>query len=102
MRWMHGKFAQTLMDTIVLQAVHKLTDASCNPVDRPDEPMMPNLRITDTCQTRGSTTGSRGSIDRRIRAFLSGESHGEDVLGALYGATAAEPIPERLLALLKP
>jgi hypothetical protein len=98
---MHGKFAQTLMDTIVLQAVHKLANASCNPVDRPGEPMMPNLRITDTLQSSGSTTGSRGSIDRRIRAFLNGESHGEDVLGALYGATAAEPIPERLLALFK-
>ncbi|HWB48154.1 MAG TPA: hypothetical protein VG651_03515 [Stellaceae bacterium] len=46
--------------------------------------------------------GARGSIDRRIRAFLNGESHGEDVLGALYGAPAAEPIPERLRALLKP
>jgi hypothetical protein len=63
--------------------------------------MMPNLRITDSFQSHASSSGARGSIDRRIRAFLSGESHGEDVLGALYGATAAEPIPERLLALLK-
>ena len=64
--------------------------------------MMPNLQIADSGQTRMGTTGSRNSIDRRIRAFLSGEGHGEDVLGALYGATAAEPIPERLRAFLKP
>ena len=99
---MHGKFAQTLMDTIVLQPVHKLTDASGNPVDRSDEPMMPNLQIATTAQIRSGGDGARNSIDRRIRAFLSGESHGGDVLGALYGSAAAEPIPERLRALLKP
>jgi len=48
------------------------------------------------------TGGSRNSVDRRIRAFLNGESHGEDVLGALYGSVADEPVPERLRALLKP
>jgi hypothetical protein len=64
--------------------------------------MMPNRHTADSFQGHASASGSRGSIDRRIRAFLNGESHGEDVLGALYGATAAEPIPERLLALLKP
>jgi hypothetical protein len=45
--------------------------------------------------------GGRGPVDRRIRAFLSGETHGQDVLHALYGNAADEPIPERLLAILK-
>jgi anti-sigma factor NepR-like protein len=40
-------------------------------------------------------------IDRRIRAFINGESHGEDVLRALYGDVADEPVPERLRTLLK-
>jgi hypothetical protein len=43
---------------------------------------------------------SQGSFDRRIRAFLSGMTHGEDVLAALYGDVAGEPIPDRLRAIL--
>jgi len=43
----------------------------------------------------------RCPVDRRIRAFLAGETHGEDLLHALYGHVAAEPVPERLTALLK-
>jgi hypothetical protein len=48
-------------------------------------------------------TAGRGPdpVDRRIRAFLSGETCGEDVLRALYGHVADEPIPERLRAILK-
>ncbi|HYM71491.1 MAG TPA: hypothetical protein VET89_00820 [Stellaceae bacterium] len=42
-----------------------------------------------------------GSTDHRIRAFLSGETHGEDVLNALYGQPLDEPIPQRLSDLLK-
>jgi hypothetical protein len=71
------------------------------PLDKPEDPtMMPNLQIATT---RNHSVGgnSHGSIDRRIRAFLNGESHGEDVLGALYGRVADEPIPERLRVLLK-
>jgi len=41
------------------------------------------------------------ATDRRIRAFLNGDSHGEDVLCALYGKVADEPVPERLRALLR-
>jgi hypothetical protein len=43
-----------------------------------------------------------GPVDRRIRAFLSGETHGEDVLRTLYGNVVDEAIPARLLAILKP
>jgi hypothetical protein len=42
-----------------------------------------------------------GLADRRIRAFLTGESDGRDVLNALYGAVFAEPIPQRMRDLLK-
>lgn len=70
-------------------------------MDKPDSNMIPNFQIA-TSQTQPVAAGSRHSIDRRIRAFLNGESHGEDVLGALYGGVAAEPIPPRLLTLLKP
>jgi len=62
--------------------------------------MIPNLHIAPT-RNRSAVARSHGSIDRRIRAFLNGESHGEDVLGALYGQVADEPVPERLRALLK-
>jgi hypothetical protein len=64
--------------------------------------MMPHLQIAATSQNPSATGGSRSPIDRRIRAFLSGESRGEDVLGTLYGAVADEPVPERLRVLLKP
>jgi hypothetical protein len=63
--------------------------------------MTPLLQIATTTRNRAAATNAPGSVDRRIRAFLNGESHGEDVLGVLYGHIAAEPIPERLLALLK-
>lgn len=98
---MHDKFAQTRRDTIVLHAVHILQVTSCNPVDKPDKPMMTNLQIASTTRAPGAIVASAGSIDRRIRAFLDGGSHGEDVLGALYGHIADEPIPERLRALLR-
>ena len=42
-----------------------------------------------------------GTIERRIRDFLDGKTHGEDVLNALYGAPMKEPVPERLRAVLR-
>jgi hypothetical protein len=96
----HGKFARTSMDTNVLQAVHILQNASRNPVDKPDKAMTLASQITAS-HNRTAPSSSRNSIDRRIRAFLNGESHGEDVLGALYGHVADEPVPQRLRALLK-
>ena len=41
------------------------------------------------------------SIDSRIRAFLAGETDGEDVLRELYDHVLDEPIPEAMRALLK-
>jgi Anti-sigma factor NepR len=40
------------------------------------------------------------SLERRVRAFLDGKTHGEDLLHALYDHILDEPVPERLLALL--
>ena len=41
------------------------------------------------------------SIDQQINDFLDGETNGEGLLEMLYGAVADEPIPERLLAVLR-
>lgn len=41
------------------------------------------------------------SADRDIRDFLAGKTDGEDVLHALYDHVLDEPVPERLLALLR-
>lgn len=70
-------------------------------MDKPDKAMMTNLQIAIAASASAAIVGSAGSIDRRIRAFLNGESHGEDVLGALYGHVADEPLPQRLRALLR-
>ena len=63
--------------------------------------MNANLKFATVLQNAPTNSGSLGSVDRRIRAFLNGEGHGEDVLGALYGRVADEPMPERLRAILK-
>ena len=72
-------------------------------MDKSKRPKMQhNLKILSAHHVRHHNDNSgRGSVDLRIRAFLSGESHGEDVLHALYGSVVGEPIPERLLAILK-
>ena len=66
-----------------------------------DKPDIPKLQTATTCDHLAAGS-SHDTIDRRIRAFLNGESHGADVLGALYGGVVNEPIPKRLRALLKP
>jgi hypothetical protein len=40
-------------------------------------------------------------IDRQIRAFLNGESDGNELLQGLYGDALDEPVPARLTALLR-
>jgi hypothetical protein len=73
-------------------------------VDKPKRPKMQhNFKTMQTQRhTAHHSRSRRGPVDRRIRAFLSGETHGEDVLHALYGSAIDEPIPARLLAILKP
>jgi len=57
--------------------------------------------LTPSCRHQAAPADARASTDRRIRAFLNGESHGEEVLKALYGHVPDEPVPERLRALFK-
>lgn len=45
---------------------------------------------------------ARLSTDREIRDFLSAKTNGEELLRALYAHVLEEPVPERLLAVLKP
>jgi hypothetical protein len=42
------------------------------------------------------------SVDTRIRAFLAGDTNGDDLLHELYDHVLDEPVPEYLKALLKP
>jgi hypothetical protein len=39
-------------------------------------------------------------VERQITEFLDGRTHGEELLHALHDHVLAEPIPERMLALL--
>jgi anti-sigma factor NepR-like protein len=87
------------MDTFVLQPVHIMRTTSRIAVDKPKRPKMNQSLAIQGYPTAAAHVGYR--IDRRIRAFIDGESHGEDVLSALYGDVADEPVPERLRALLK-
>jgi hypothetical protein len=41
------------------------------------------------------------SIDDEIRAFVAGESNGEPLLHALYDHVLEEPVPARLLEVLR-
>jgi hypothetical protein len=41
------------------------------------------------------------SIDRHMRAFVAGESDGDDLLHALYDHVLGDPIPQRLRDLLR-
>ncbi len=41
------------------------------------------------------------SVGSEIQRFLDGKNDGHVLLNALYGDVADEPIPERLLALLR-
>ena len=73
-------------------------------MDKPKQAKMQQRfkMIGPGCRISRHHSNRRGSISRRIRAFVSGASHGEDVLHALYGSIAAEPVPERLRTILKP
>jgi hypothetical protein len=46
-------------------------------------------------------TTRRPSVEDEIRAFLDGENEGESVLHALYDGVLDEPIPERMLLLVR-
>jgi len=48
------------------------------------------------------TIAAPQSVDSQIRDFLAGDSHGEELLHAIYDHVLDEPVPDRLKALLKP
>lgn len=58
--------------------------------------MYPALKIVPA-----SSRPPVSSADRDIRDFLVGRTDGEDVLHALYDHVLDEPVPERLLAVLR-
>jgi hypothetical protein len=84
----------------VTRCSHCANNESQLPVDKPKRPKMNhNLAIQRHEPVIAAKPAS--SIDSRIRAFINGESHGEDVLRALYGDVADEAVPDRLRALLR-
>src|ERR1700733_8547233 len=103
MRPAHERHAKPPTDTNVLHTVHIRKSHLAFTVDKPKRPKMQHnfktLPAHHLVRHHNDNNG-RGPVDRRIRAFLSGETHGEDVLHALYGSVADEPIPERLRAIL--
>jgi hypothetical protein len=42
-----------------------------------------------------------GVVEQAILRFLNGETQGQDLFQALYGDALDEPIPERMLALVR-
>ncbi|HEX3863481.1 MAG TPA: hypothetical protein VHY35_17495 [Stellaceae bacterium] len=44
---------------------------------------------------------ARSSVDREIRDFLSGKTHGESLLHQLYDHVLDEPVPAHLRAVLR-
>ena len=53
------------------------------------------------CRPEIAPRVTRTSTDREIREFLAGKTDGEDLLHAIYDDVLDEPIPERLLAVLR-
>jgi hypothetical protein len=42
-----------------------------------------------------------GVVETSILSFLNGETDGRDLFQALYGDVADEPVPEKMLALVR-
>jgi hypothetical protein len=61
----------------------------------------PAMSLALAFQTVQPTIPATSTVDARIRAFLAGETEGEDVLHELYDHVLDEPIPESMRALLK-
>jgi hypothetical protein len=53
------------------------------------------------CRGPVSRIEIKGTIDNDIRDFVAGRNDGEDLLHALYDHVLDEPIPERLLSVLR-
>jgi hypothetical protein len=66
----------------------------CDPTQPANEPDMPFADIISPAE-------AAPSIDDRIHAFLDGGTLGEELLHALYDHVLDEPIPARMLAVLR-
>ena len=69
---------------------------SCKPTECESGPDMLAAKATSAVEP----TPAAAVIAARIRAFIEGETDGEELLHALYDYVLDEPIPPRLLALL--
>lgn len=52
-------------------------------------------------QLPATLTDLSAAIDRQIRSFLNGDSNGQELLRGLYGDVVDEPLPARLMAVLR-
>jgi hypothetical protein len=60
-----------------------------------------NETLTKMPELPASLNELDAAIDRQIRSFLNGDDDGHELLEGLYGDIVDEPIPERLIALLR-
>lgn len=60
-----------------------------------------NIATAPTLEDAAEADGIDAVVDLAIRRFLDGEDDGNVLLEALYGATLDEPVPARLLALVR-
>jgi hypothetical protein len=68
----------------------------------PSEKAEPQMSLAMSYQPVQATVALRApTVDERIRAFLSGETNGGDVLRELYNHVLDEPVPGRLQAILR-
>ncbi len=67
----------------------------------PSEKAEPQMSLAMNYQSVQATIVLRPTVDERIRAFLSGETNGGDVLREIYGHVLDEPVPGRFQAILR-
>jgi Anti-sigma factor NepR len=59
------------------------------------------MLLAITCNQEVAPRVTMGSTDREIREFLTGKNDGAELLHAIYDDVLDEPVPERLLAVLR-
>jgi hypothetical protein len=64
------------------------------------EPKVKNAAIRGFCGS-GEAHFTARSVADRIADFLDGRTNGEDLFHELYDYVLAEPVPERMRALLR-
>ena len=59
------------------------------------------LRLIETETEIETPEETEGVVESSILRFLNGETDGRDLFQALYGDVADEPVPEKMLALVR-